>query len=170
MALLKPYRGIWPQSDNAAFVAETAVLVGAVTLAEGSSVWYGAVLRADMGRITVDEGCNIQDNAVLHTGHGHDLHLAAGVTIGHSAVVHGCTVGENSLIGMHATVLNGAVIGENCIIGAGAVVTENTIIPPGSVVLGVPGKVRGATTPEQIAHNKKAAAEYCALAAQTGEK
>ena len=140
-----------PQVRDAAFVAPTAVLVGQVTLEPGSSVWYGAVLRADTGRILVGEDSNVQDNAVLHTGPDLDVVIGERVSIGHSAVVHGCTVGDDCLIGMHATVLNGAVVGKGSLIAAGALVTENTVIPPHSLVMGVPGKVRGTVTPEKAA-------------------
>lgn len=158
------YNGQLPQGKEAAFVAPTAVLAGEVTLAEGSSVWYGAVLRADTGRIRVGKDSNVQDNAVLHTGPDLDVVIGERVSIGHSAVVHGCTVGDDCLIGMHATVLNGAVLGEGCLIAAGALVTENTVVPPHSLVMGIPGKVRGTVTPEkaaELAHNVQ---EYCDLA------
>ena len=130
-----------PQVGAAAFVADNATLAGDVTLAEESSVWYGAVLRADTGRITVGAGSNVQDNAVLHTGPGLDVVVGRNVSIGHSAVVHVCTVGDDCLIGMHATILNGAVIGAGSLVAAGALVTENAVIPAGSLVVGVPGKV-----------------------------
>ncbi len=158
------YNGHRPQDTQAAFVAPTAVLAGDVTLEKGSSVWYGAVLRADTGRIRVGKDSNVQDNAVLHTGPDLDVVIGERVSIGHSAVVHGCTVGDDCLIGMHATVLNGAVLGQGCLIAAGALVTENTVIPPHSLVMGVPGKVRGTVTPEkavELAHNVE---EYCGLA------
>ena len=126
-----------PQVGAAAFVADNATLAGDVTLAEESSVWYGAVLRADTGRITVGAGSNVQDNAVLHTGPGLDVVVGRNVSIGHSAVVHGCTVGDDCLIGMHTTILNGAVIGAGSLVAAGALVTENAVIPAGSLVVGV---------------------------------
>ena len=160
------YKGQTPRTEQAAFVAPTAVLAGQVTLEPGSSVWYGAVLRADTGRILVGEDSNVQDNAVLHTGPDLDVVIGKRVSIGHSAVVHGCTVGDDCLIGMHATVLNGAVLGEGCLIAAGALVTENTVIPPHSLVMGVPGKVRGTVTPEQAAELAHNVAEYCDLAGQ----
>ena len=156
--------GHTPQVDKAAFVADNAVLAGDVTLAEGSSVWYGAVLRADTGRITIGAGSNVQDNAVLHTGPGLDVVVGRNVSIGHSAVVHGCTVGDDCLIGMHATVLNGAVIGDGALVAAGALVTENAVIPAGSLVVGVPGKVVkvvSAAQAESIAANGE---EYRELA------
>lgn len=156
--------GHTPQTAGAAFAAPNATLAGDVALEEGSSVWYGAVLRADSGRIRIGKDSNVQDNAVLHTGPGLDVTVGARVSIGHSAVVHGCTVGDDCLIGMHATVLNGAVLGEGCLVAAGALVTENTVVPPHSVVMGVPGRVRGTVTEAQaadLAHNVE---EYRALA------
>ncbi|MDZ5698916.1 gamma carbonic anhydrase family protein [Chelativorans sp. M5D2P16] len=123
------------------WIAPTAAVIGNVRLEEDSSVWFGAVLRGDNEPITVGVGANIQDNAVLHTDPGFPTTLARFCTIGHSAVVHGCTIGENSLVGMGATVLNGARIGRNCLIGANALVTEGKEIPDGSLVLGAPAKV-----------------------------
>lgn len=158
------YNGHAPRDGAAAFVAPTAVLAGEVTLERGSSVWYGAVLRADTGKIRVGKDSNVQDNAVLHTGPDLDVVVGDRVSIGHSAVVHGCTVGDDCLIGMHATVLNGAVLGQGCLIAAGALVTENTIVPPHSLVMGVPGKVRGTVTPEQTAELARNVQEYCDLA------
>ncbi len=130
-----------PADYGAAFAAENATIAGSVRLEKNSSVWYGAVLRADTGRITIGENSNVQDNAVLHTGPGLDVTIGRGVSIGHGAIVHGCTVGDNCLIGMHATILNGAVIGAGSLIAAGALVPEGTVIPAGSLVIGVPGKV-----------------------------
>ncbi|MDD4851455.1 MAG: gamma carbonic anhydrase family protein [Gemmiger sp.] len=149
-----------PQAEHAAFVAENATLVGDVHLGEGSSVWYGAVLRGDSGSITVGPGSNIQDNAVLHTGTHNNVTVGSGVTVGHSALVHGCTVGDNVLVGMHATILNGAVVGEGSLIAAGALIPEGAVIPPHSLVMGVPGKVKGPVTPEQAAGLPRSAAEY----------
>ena len=138
--------GCSPADHGAAFVAENATLAGCVRLAKESSVWYGAVLRADTGCIAIGENTNVQDNAVLHTGPGLDVKVGKGVSIGHGAIVHGCTVGDHCLIGMHATILNGAVIGDGCLIAAGALVPEGTVIPAGSLVIGVPGKVVQACT------------------------
>lgn len=153
-----------PRNEGAAFVAPNATLAGDVALEEGSSVWYGAVLRADSGRIRIGRDTNVQDNAVLHTGTGLDVTIGARVSIGHGAVVHGCTVGDDCLIGMHATILNGAVLGKGCLVAAGALVTENSVIPPRSVVMGVPGKVRGTVTEEQAAELAHNVEEYRALA------
>ena len=153
-----------PQVGAAAFVADNATLAGDVTLAEESSVWYGAVLRADTGRITVGAGSNVQDNAVLHTGPGLDVTVGRGTSVGHGAVVHGCTVGDGCLIGMHATILNGAVIGDGCLIAAGALVPENMRVPAGSLVIGVPGKVVRPVSAAQAAAIKANEEEYLELA------
>ena len=153
-----------PDTASAAFIADTATLAGDVTLAQGTSVWYGAVLRADTGRITVGSGSNIQDNAVLHTGPGLDVVIGKDVSIGHSAVVHGCTIGDNCLIGMHATILNDAVIGAGSLIAAGALVPEHAVIPAGSLVIGLPGKVVHPVTPAQTASIHANAEEYRHLA------
>lgn len=126
---------------GAFWVAPTASVIGRVRLARDVSVWWGAVLRGDMDLIDVGEGTNIQDGAILHTDAGIPLVLGAGVTVGHRAMLHGCTVGDGTLIGIGATVLNRARIGKGCLIGAHALVTEGTEIPDGSLVLGSPAKV-----------------------------
>lgn len=123
------------------WVADSAELIGAITLENEVSVWFGAVLRGDNERITVGAGSNIQENSVLHTDMGFPLTIGRDVTVGHKALLHGCTIGDGCLIGMNATVMNGAVIGQNCLIGAGAMVTEGKVIPDNSMVLGMPGKV-----------------------------
>lgn len=133
--------GIAPQIAPSAWVAPHAQVMGAVTLADNASVWFGAVLRGDNERIVLGTGSNIQENSVLHTDMGFPLTIGMNCTIGHTAILHGCTIGDNSLIGMGATVLNGAVIGKNCLIGAGALITEGKVIPDGSLVMGAPGKV-----------------------------
>lgn len=166
MALCREFAGRAPQLNHPAFVAETAVLIGDVRLEADASVFYGAVLRADHDSITVGQGSNIQDNAVLHADSGCPLRIGKNVTVGHGAVVHGCTVEDGALIGMHATVLNGAVIGEGCIVAAGALVTEGFAAPPHSVVMGVPARVRGQARPGQLEANVRSAANYvdCARA------
>ena len=155
-----------PADHGAAFVAENATLAGSVRLEEGASVWYGAVLRADTGRIVVGAGSNVQDNAVLHTGPELDIVLGRGVSVGHSAVLHGCMIGDGCMIGMHATVLNGAVIGPGCLIAAGALVPERAQIPASSLVMGVPGKVVRPVSEEQKAAIAANEAEYRELARQ----
>ena len=127
------------------FVAENAVVCGRVSLARGSSVWYGAVVRGDMASITVGEFTNIQDGAVLHCDPGKDLTIGPHVTIGHLAMVHARSVGERCLIGIHSVLLSGAVVGEGSLIAACALVREDQVIPPRSIVVGVPGKVIGKT-------------------------
>lgn len=123
------------------FVAESAQVIGNIILEAEAGVWFGAVLRGDNESITVGQGSNIQENCILHTDIGFPLLIGTGCTIGHGAILHGCTIGDNSLIGMGATVLNGARIGDNCLIGAGALVTEGKVIPDNSLVLGSPAKV-----------------------------
>ncbi|MEL6685184.1 MAG: gamma carbonic anhydrase family protein [Pseudomonadota bacterium] len=132
---------IAPNVAETAWVAPGSYVVGDVALEDKTSVWFGCTLRGDNERITIGAGSNVQENCVLHTDMGFPLTIGAGCTIGHKAMLHGCVVGENSLIGMGATVLNGAVIGKDCLIGAGALITEGKVIPDGSLVMGVPGKV-----------------------------
>lgn len=134
--------GAVPELAESAFVASGARLIGAVTLKEGSSVWYNAVVRADSDGVTVGVGSNIQDNVSIHVDRGHPVVIGENVSVGHNAVVHGCSIGDGSLIGMGSVILSGAVIGEGCLIAGGAVVLEGAIIPPGSLVAGVPGRVR----------------------------
>jgi carbonic anhydrase/acetyltransferase-like protein (isoleucine patch superfamily) len=127
--------------DGDCWIAPDANLIGQVVIGAGASVWFGATLRGDNEAIIVGAGSNVQENCVLHTDMGYPLTIGADCTIGHKAMLHGCTIGARSLIGMGATVLNGARIGENCLIGAGALVTEGKEIPAGSLVVGTPGKV-----------------------------
>ena len=153
-----------PRDEGAAFVAPNATVQGDVILKAGSTVWYGAVLRGDDGTLTIGENSNVQDNAVLHTGPGLDVTVGCGTSVGHGAVVHGCTVGDGCLIGMHATILNGAVIGDGCLIAAGALVPENMQVPAGSLVIGVPGKVVRPVSAAQAAAIKANEEEYLELA------
>ena len=148
-ALLLSVAGKAPDVDPTAFVAAGARLVGDVHLAEGASVWYNAVLRGDSDSITVGAGSNLQDNVSVHVDAGHPVRIGEGVSVGHNAVVHGCTIGDASLIGMGSTVLSGAVIGDECLVAAGAVVLEGAVIPAGSLVAGVPAKVRRELTEEE---------------------
>ncbi|NQX36490.1 gamma carbonic anhydrase family protein [Herbiconiux sp. VKM Ac-2851] len=152
--------GHTPSVDAEAWIAPTATVIGEVRLAERSSVFYGAVLRADGDRIELGAGSNLQDNVVVHVDPGHPALIGSGVSVGHNAVLHGCTVEDDSLIGMNATVLNGAVIGTGSLVAAGAVVLEGTVVPPGSLVAGVPGKVRRALTEEERAGIRRNAATY----------
>lgn len=133
--------GVRPQIDPTAWVAPTAVLIGNVIVGPRANIWFGAVLRGDNEPIVVGEGSNIQENSVLHTDMGSPLTIGANCTIGHKAMLHGCTVADGSLIGMGATLLNGAKIGAGSLVGACALVTEGKEIPPGSLVMGAPAKV-----------------------------
>lgn len=146
--------------DGDFWVAPGAHVIGRVVLETGSSVWFGATLRGDNEIIHIGAGTNVQENTVMHTDMGHPLTIGSGCTIGHKAMLHGCTIGDNSLIGMGATVLNGAVIGHNCLIGAGALITEGKQIPDGSLVMGVPGKVMRTLDEDAIAGLRKSALGY----------
>lgn len=140
------------------FVADNATVLGRVTLAVDASIWFNAVLRGDQEEIAIGQGSNIQDGCVLHTDAGYPLTVGADCTVGHQAMLHGCTIGDNSLIGIKATVLNGAVIGRNCLIGAGALVPEGKTIPDNSMVIGVPGRVKralGEADVEKLRHGAR---------------
>ncbi len=155
-----------PVIDETAFIDPTAVVSGDVKLSARTGVYPTAVLRGDEGTISVGEDTNIQDGAILHCAHGFNCTVGSGVTVGHRAIVHGCTVGDNSLIGMGATILNGAVIGSNCIVGAGALVTEGQTIPDGMLAVGVPAKVIKPVTEEQKVWIRDNAKEYAELSAR----
>lgn len=140
-----------PDIPADAFVADGARIIGDVVLGERSSVWYNAVLRADSAAIRLGAGSNVQDNVSVHVDSGHPAIIGESVSIGHNAVVHGCTIGDGSLIGMGAVVLSGAIIGRGCLVAGGAVVLGGTEVPDGSLVAGVPAKVRRALTEEERA-------------------
>ena len=162
--LIKEYEGHKPNLHPTVRVAENATIVGKATLAEDVNVWYSAVIRADGAEIVIGARTNIQDAAVLHCDSGSPVHVGKNVVIGHGAIVHSCTVGDNSLIGMGATLLSGCKIGSGCIIGAGSLVTKNTIIPDGSLVMGSPAKIKRNLTWEEkigIVENSK---EYVSVA------
>ena len=148
---------------NKTFIAQGAVLCGDVTLGNNVSVWYNAVIRGDMAPIVIGDNSNVQECSVLHVSEDMPLVIGSGVTVGHGAILHSCTIGDNSLIGMGAIVLDGAKIGKDCIIAAGALVTGGTEIPDGSLVMGSPGKVRREMTEAEIEANRKNAEEYVAL-------
>lgn len=148
---------------NSVYIAPNATVVGDVTLEENVNLWYGTIVRGDNGPITIGEGTNVQDNCVIHDATVIGKHC----TIGHGAIVHGCTLGDGCLIGMGAIVLNGAVLEENCLVGAGAVVTGKMKAPAGSVLLGSPAKIVKQLTPEQIQENLRNGAHYVELAKKT---
>jgi carbonic anhydrase/acetyltransferase-like protein (isoleucine patch superfamily) len=142
------------------WVAHDANVIGKVCLGPGANIWFGATLRGDNEMLDIGAGSNIQENSVLHTDMGAPLSIGIGSTVGHKAMLHGCTIGNNTLIGMGATVLNGAIIGDNCLIGAGALVTEGKVIPDGSLVMGAPGKVIRQLTDAQIEAQRDLARRY----------
>lgn len=166
MSLNVTFRGIKPVASRSAWVAHNATLVGQVRIGERASVFYGAVLRGDSDAITIGDDSNLQDNVVVHCDAGVPTTVGRGVSVGHGAVLHGCTVEDDCLIGMGATVLNGAVIGSGSLVAAGSVVLEGTVVPPGSLVAGVPAKVRRELTDEERAGIRSNAQHYIELAAE----
>jgi carbonic anhydrase/acetyltransferase-like protein (isoleucine patch superfamily) len=155
-----------PQLNGAGhFIADTAAVIGSVVLENKVSIWFGAVLRGDNETLHIGANSNIQDNAVLHTDMGAPLRIAANVTVGHHAMLHGCMVGEGSLIGIKAVILNHAVIGKNCLIGANALITEGKVIPDNSLVVGSPGKVLRSLTESEVAAIHANTAHYLENAA-----
>ena len=145
-----PFAGRTPDVHESAWIAPSAALIGKVRVHADASVWFGAVLRGDIDEIELGPGSNLQDNVVVHTEQGFPAIVGAGVSVGHGAVVHGCTIEDGCLIGMNATVLTGAVVGRDSLVAAGSVVLEGTTIPPRSLVAGVPGKVRRELTDAEI--------------------
>jgi carbonic anhydrase/acetyltransferase-like protein (isoleucine patch superfamily) len=149
-----------PVLDAGSWVADSAQLIGKVHLHKDANVWFGAVLRGDNELIEIGEGSNVQEQCVLHTDPGHPLLVGKNVTVGHQVTLHGCKVGDGSLIGIGSVVLNGAVIGKNSIVGAGSLVTEGKVFPDGSMILGSPAKVVKELSPEQIAGINQSAPRY----------
>lgn len=149
-----------PDIAATTWVADSAEVVGRVTLGEDVSIWFNAVLRGDSDTLTIGAGSNIQDGSVLHADTGFPLVIGERVTVGHQVMLHGCSIGDESLIGIGAVVLNGARIGRNCIVGAGALVTEGKSFPDGSLIVGAPAKVVRELTPEQMAGLRGSAAHY----------
>ncbi len=154
-----------PQLADSVYIAEEATVIGMVTLGARASVWAGAVARGDNETIAIGADSNVQEGAVLHADPGSPLTIGARVTVGHQAMLHGCTIGDGSLVGIQAVVLNGAVIGSHCLIGAGAVVTETKSFPDRSLILGAPAKVARALSDEEVANLERAAAGYVERAA-----
>ncbi|MES1925111.1 acetyltransferase/acyltransferase [Salinisphaera sp. T31B1] len=148
--------------NGACFVADNATVIGRVTLAEDASIWFNAVLRGDNDDIVIGRGSNIQDGSVLHTDPGFRLTVGEGVTVGHQAMLHGCTIGDNTLIGIKAVILNGATIGRNCLIGAGALIPQGKTIPDNSMVIGAPGRVKRTLEDDEIEGLRRSAQRYVA--------
>ncbi|MCG2582957.1 gamma carbonic anhydrase family protein [Massilia sp. TS11] len=153
-----------PEVAASAFIADNANLIGKVTVAEDASVWFGTTIRGDNERITVGPRSNVQESCTLHTDIGYPLTLGAEVTVGHQAMLHGCTVGDGSLVGIQAVILNGARIGRGCLVGAGALVTEGKEFPDHSLILGSPAKVVRTLSEEEVARLRLSAASYVAKA------
>ena len=151
-----------PKISETAFIAPNATVIGQVRLGDGVSVWPGAVIRGDDDLITIEDGSNVQDGAVIHVDRGHPIAIGKNVTVGHAAVLHGCTIGEGSLIGIHATVLNDVVVGKHSIVGAGTVIPEGKRFPDRSLILGVPGKVVRKLTDEEVSLISNNADDYVA--------
>lgn len=160
------WNGASPQIAPDAFVAPNATVIGDVQVGEAAGIFYGTVVRADRSPVRLGAGSNLQDNCIVHSDPEFPCTIGSGVSVGHAAVLHGCTVEDNVLIGMSATVLNGAVVGAGSLVAAGAVVLEGTIIPPGSLVAGVPGKLRRELTAQEQEKVLANAATYLELSAQ----
>jgi len=143
-----------------AFIAPNATLIGSVVIHDNASIWFNVVIRADNDKIIIGENTNIQDGSVLHVDANYPLNIGKGVTIGHKVMLHGCTIGDNTLIGINAVVLNGAKIGKNCLIGANALISENMVVPDGSMVLGCPGRVKRNLSEQEIKMLELSAMHY----------
>lgn len=152
--------GVAPQIAESAWIADSAQVMGDVQLGADASVWFGTVVRGDTAHITIGEGTNVQDASVLHADEGMPLTIGRHVTVGHQVMLHGCTIGDESLIGIGAIVLNGAKIGKNCLVGAGALVTEGKEFPDGSMIIGSPARMVRQLTPEQIEGLRRSAQHY----------
>lgn len=157
---LKQYLDKHPKIDHSAFIANSAVVIGAVTLGPKVSIWPFVVLRGDINTITVGEGSNIQDGSIVHLADEYCVSIGKYVTVGHGAIIHACTIGDECLIGMRSTIMDGAIVGHNSIIGAHALVTQGMVIPPGSLVLGSPGKIVKQLSTEEQADLKNRALKY----------
>ncbi|WP_070000826.1 gamma carbonic anhydrase family protein [Cellulosilyticum sp. I15G10I2] len=162
--MIHPYKNELPEIDQSCFVAEGAHIIGKVRIGKACSIWYNAVLRGDVETITIGDYTNVQDNVVIHVSKQDSAYIGEGVTIGHSAIIHGATIGEYTLIGMGSTILDGARIGKNCIIGANSLVTAGTIIPDGMLVIGTPARVLKPLDEAQVQHIKQSAEDYVQLA------
>ena len=143
-----------------AFIASNATLVGSIKIHQNASIWFNVVIRADNDQIVIGENTNVQDGSVLHVDNNYPLNIGKGVTIGHKVMLHGCTIGDNTLIGINAVVLNGAKIGKNCLIGANTLVPENMVVPDGSMVVGSPGKIKRALSDQEIKMLELSALHY----------
>ena len=159
--VIRTFQGIKPTIPDSCFIEDTAVVIGDVVMGEDCSVWFNAVIRGDVNHIRIGNRTNVQDLCMLHVTHDtHPLIIGNEVTIGHSVVLHGCTIKDRVLVGMGAIIMDGAVIGEDSVVGAGALVVEGTVVPPKSVILGSPGRVRRGASDAELAWIKESAANY----------
>ncbi|MBI2092965.1 MAG: gamma carbonic anhydrase family protein [Deltaproteobacteria bacterium] len=158
--MIVTYKNKSPEIAKDVFIAENVTVVGDVAIGENSSVWFGAVIRGDSNSIKIGSRTNIQDLCVVHVDSSNKVEVGDNVTIGHRAIIHGCKIGSNCLIGMGSIIMSGAQIGDDCIVGAGALVTEGQVIPPKSLVLGMPGKPKRSLTDSELMEIKKAAEHY----------
>lgn len=161
--MIYKFKEYTPKIDESCFMADNSSVIGDVSIDEDSSVWFGAVVRADTNEITIGKSTNIQDNCTIHSDGDFPVKLGDGITIGHNCIIHGCSIKDNCLIGMGSTILNGAEIGENCMIGAGSLVTQNVKIPSGTLCLGSPAKVVRKLTDEEINSIMESAKHYTGL-------
>lgn len=165
--MIRTFQGTKPTVPDSCFIEDTAVVIGDVVMGEDCSVWFNAVIRGDVHHIRIGNRTNVQDLCMLHVTHDtHPLIIGNEVTIGHSVVLHGCTIKDRVLVGMGAIVMDGAVIGEDSVVGAGALVVEGTVVPPKSVILGSPGRVRRGVSDAELAWIKESAANYVKYARQ----
>ncbi len=167
--MILDYQGKSPDVDKALFIADNASVIGDVTLAENTNIWFGTVLRGDEGSIRVGKNSNVQDNSVVHMDMGDEVIIGENVTIGHNCIIHGCTIGDGTLVGMGAIILNHAVIGKDCIVGAGAVVTEGKVFPDHSLIVGCPATVKKEVTAEQLMASAENISTYLEIARTYGE-
>lgn len=161
--MIHKYKDNIPQMDESCFAAESAQIIGDVKIGKDCSIWYNAVIRGDVNKITIGEAVNVQDNAVIHVGKNNAVKIGKGVTIGHSAIIHGAEIGDYTLIGMGSTILDGARIGKNCMIGANSLVTGNMIIEDGTLAIGAPAKVIRSLDEAQKEKLKASAEDYVKL-------
>lgn len=166
-SVIRTFQGLKPTVPDSCFIEDTAVVIGDVVMGEDCSVWFNAVIRGDVNHIRIGNRTNVQDLCMLHVTHDiHPLIIGNEVTIGHSVVLHGCTIQDRVLVGMGAIVMDGAVIGEDSVVGAGALVVEGTVVPPKSVILGSPGRVRRGVSDAELAWIKESAANYVKYSSQ----
>lgn len=158
--MIMELNGKRPETEKVSFIAENATIIGDVKLEEGTTVWYGAVIRGDGDSIRIGKNTNIQDNTVVHVDPDNPVVIGENVTIGHSCIIHGCTIGDNCLIGMGSIIMNGAKIGDNCLVGAGALITENKEFPSGSKIIGSPAKMKSEVTEKDLELIKYSADYY----------